>query len=132
MVSFDPRKRINMKRPPPKSGEYSGMSPTPLSPPPHCIAVYHRWAASRDGKFSAAFLQHTPKFLDICDACVPAPEGAMMSPYLRVNQRLHAEVVDSLGLHEVLHVELVRPSLSEVGQAEVEPLRVPVGVDIER
>lgn len=55
-----------------------------------------------------------------------------MSPYLRVDQRLHAEVVDSLGLHEVLHVELVRPSLSQVGQAEVEPLRVPVGVDVER
>lgn len=49
-----------------------------------------------------------------------------------VGKRLHAEVVHRLRLHEVLHVELVRSALPEVGHPEVEPLRVSVRVDVER
>lgn len=36
-----------------------------------------------------------------------------------------------MGLHEVLQVELVGSTLAQVGHAEVKPLRVPVGVDVE-
>lgn len=51
--------------------------------------------------------------------------------HLRVQDRLHAEVVDGLGLHEILHVELVASPFPEVGQLEVEPLCVFVSVDVE-
>lgn len=37
-----------------------------------------------------------------------------------------------MGLHEVLHVELVRPALAQIGHAEVKPLCVSVRVDVER
>lgn len=53
-------------------------------------------------------------------------------PYLGVGKRLHPEVVHRLRLHQVLHVELVWPALPQVRHPEVEPLRVSVGVDVER
>lgn len=58
--------------------------------------------------------------------------GAAACLHLGVGQRLHPQVIHALALHEILHVQLVGTFALQVGDPEVEPLRVPVRVDVER
>lgn len=51
--------------------------------------------------------------------------------YLWVGKGLHPEIVHRFWLEKILHVQLVAPGLLYIGHAKVEPLCVPIRIDVE-